>query len=132
MEKYEDFVYTEVGCFNISMPEGEFTYRDKPGFYEYRGVFIVSCLTKVVFKHTDGSMEEIAPTVIESCMNPGKKELVPVTYFAENGKSTIIISNTYKTIEIADTKNFRAIYTKSYEPVAEKLSCNPCRNCGRC
>lgn len=125
-------IKTEIGTLDIRMPSKEFTCREEPGFYDLGGMLVVSCRTKVVFVNKDGTTEEVAPVVIESCMNPGQKEIVPITYFVEDGESTIVISNTYKRIVVYDVDKFKSIYTKAYEPSIEKHSCNPCNNCGRC
>lgn len=132
LDEMEYIVNTEIGCFDTRMPSNEFVCRDEPGFYDLGGMLVASCLTKVVFEHNDGTVEEIAPVVIESCMNPGKKEIVPITYWVEDGESTIIISNTYKSIPIYHTNDYMSVYTKPYEPKIEKHSCSECTNCGKC
>ena len=132
LDETEYIVKTEIGIFDIRMPSNEFTYREPPGVFDIGGMLVASCYTKVVFEHKDGTVEEIAPVVIESCMNPGKKEIVPVTYWVEDGECTIVISNTYKSILIYDVNDYKTIYTKSYEPKIEKHSCSQCTNCGRC
>lgn len=97
-----------------------------------KGMQVVSYNKKYVFEHHDGKVEEIAPVVIESCMNPGQKKIVPVTYVQEEGNEAFVVSNTYKTIEVYDEKDYKAIYTEDYEPKIEKHSCSQCTNCGRC
>lgn len=87
---------------------------------------------KFVFEYMDGRVEEIKPVVVESCMNPGQKKIVPVTYVKEEGKESFIVSNTYKSIEVKDIKEYKAIYTEDYEPKIERHSCSECTNCGRC
>lgn len=87
---------------------------------------------KVVFEYMDGRVEEIKPVVVENCMNPGEKKIVPVTYVKEEGKESFVVSNTYNTIEIQDMKEYKAIYTEDYEPKIERHSCSECTNCGRC
>lgn len=132
IEQEENDIETVIGNFDISMPSEKFTCREEPGFFDLGGMLVVSCYTKVVVEHRDGTIEEIAPIVVESCMNPGKKEIVPVTFFIEDGWEIYRISNTYKQIAFYDLKEYKKIYTMPYEPKIEKHSCSECTNCGRC
>ena len=125
-------IQTPIGEFNINMPPGEFSCRENTGVDYSDGIEIKSCLTKVVFESEDGKQEEISPVVTESCMNPGTKVIVPVTYKIYKNQGGYMVTNTYKEIIVGCESNIRSAMTKEYKPEMKKKSCSECQNCGRC
>lgn len=80
-----DYVDTNIGKFNISMPPDDFNCREFPKYSNDSGngeIIIKSCLTRVIFVLKDGTQFAIEPVTMESCMKPGEKNIIPITYRA--------------------------------------------------
>ncbi len=130
------YVHTPLGIVDTNdKPEG-FVCGEKIGVTLGGGVVIKSCLTKVIITKADGKEEVIAPIVLESCMNPDIKTIMPMTmvakYSEELKRYTVTVSNPYKKILLDIDRDIVAARTEKYIPEVEKANCAECHNCGRC
>lgn len=149
-----EYIDTDIGRFNISMPPEDFICREPPSYINDGEITIKSCLTKVIFTISDGGVVVLEPVTIESCMKPGEKIIIPITYrccYDMEGKVIQCeVFTPYRHISIVyavaewqkahkDTssdiyycEDIAAVCTQDYEPHLKVESCAVCRNCGRC
>lgn len=130
------YVHTPFGIFDIGdIPKG-FVSGERTGITLGKTVIIKSCLTKVIITKADGSEEEIAPIVVESCMNPEIKTIMPVTvvsdYKNKSVRHTVTVSNPYKSLVVEIDKDIVGARTEKFMPSVKRADCAQCNNCGRC
>lgn len=133
---WKTYVHTPIGILDIGeAPEG-FVSGEPVGVTLGGGVLIKSCLTKVIITKSDGSKEIVQPVVIESCMNPEIKTVMPVTveakYHSELMRYIVTVSNPYKKIVLDIDRDIVAANTEKYVPHIKRADCAECNNCGRC
>lgn len=130
-DKNKTYIETAIGPMNTEIPEG-YVCKEIPGMFNEDKLIIKSALTKVIVQLKNKDEEIIEPILMESCMNPGVKTIIPIVYeeYIDNqNKKSYNISTPYKKIESGDVLNAK---TENYIPMIKKNSCTECRNCGRC
>ena len=130
------YVHTPIGIINTSSDIEGYECGARTGVTLGKKIVINTCLTKVMITRKDGSEEVIEPILIESCMNPEKKTIMPVSvvasYDKEKKRYTITVTNIYKCILLDEDNDIVAARTEKYVPHIKKADCANCNNCGRC
>ena len=128
-------IHTPIGMFDINKLGEGFICKEDIGVSFGNEVIIKSCYTKVIVTNDDGTEQIIEPIVTESCMKPGTKVVIPITYKAKDdgtGRTVITLSNHYNEIVVDSYIDEHNVRTEYFEPVLKKKSCAECENCGRC
>lgn len=104
-----DYIDTNIGKFNIAIPSKDFICRELPKYRNDSGsgeIIIKSCLTRVIFVLKDGTRFAIEPVTMESCMKPGEKNIIPITYRAMCGVDGNVteyeVSTPYQRVGVVD------------------------------
>lgn len=130
------YVHTPIGIIDTRSDIEGYECGARTGVTLGKKIVINTCLTKVIITMSDGSEEVIEPILIESCMHPEKKTIMPVSVVAsydnELKRYTVTVTNIYKCIVLDVDKNIVAARTEKYIPHVKKASCAECNNCGRC
>lgn len=130
------YIHTPIGIINACDKLEGFEYGERPGIVLGKERIIKSCLTKVIITTDQGESHSVEPVLVESCMNPQLKTIIPITVtFAEDeaGEGYILtVENNKKTVRINMDKDNANIKTAKYNPQVKKSDCAKCNNCGRC
>lgn len=94
---------------------------------EDKGIRIIEMLS--------GKVTEILPKAVESCMSPGTFLITPIEVSEDEQSIVYRVENEKICIPKEKVVNGDiSIEEIIFQPLKKqgKLSCNPCRNCGRC
>lgn len=131
------YIHTPIGILDVCSELDDYSYSVRPGIKIGKDTTIISCLSKVVISNVhNGEKEVYEPVVMQSCMNPNSKQVIPiiVTFSRVKDNSELILELTcpYKKRNVnLDDKNY-FVHTETYIPCIRRADCSECTNCGRC
>lgn len=132
----ERYVHTPIGIIDTSEEMSGYVCGERPGTKLGKEIIIKSCKTKVIITRADGSEDIIEPILIESCMNPELKTILPITvraiYSARHKRNMVYVSNKYEVKLLDIDSDIVSARTEKYIPKPKRAECAECTNCGRC
>ncbi len=117
-------VHTSIGIIDIDDNVEGYIFNEEPGITLGREIIIKTCKTRVVVTEENGNERILEPLVIESCMHPEIKTIMPLTIRAVCNENrmldTIYVSNPYESMELDLENKPISVRTENFMPISRR------------